>query len=323
MAFVTIDDLIDLKKTRTVGIGGHVRPDADCIGASLSLRQYLVTRYPQLRVDVFLEEIPASFQFLVGSDAVIKDGATDVDSYDLFIAVDTEKGRLGDAEAIFDRAQRTANIDHHVSNHGTGDENYLDPDASSTCELIYDLLDKETIDQKIAEAIYCGIVGDTGVFRYNNTSPKTMRIAAELISYGFDFNELIDRTFYRKTYVQNQLLGRVLMESTLFMDGRCILGVVTRKMMDLYQAVSSDLEGIVNQLMLTEGVACAVFLKETDSLEFKVSLRSNGMVDVARVAEIFGGGGHVRASGCTMNGTVHDCANNLARYIEEQLRGDS
>ena len=105
------------------------------------------------------------------------------------------------------------------------------------------------------------------------------------------------------------------------MDGKCILGLVSRKTMEFYNATPSDLEGIVSQLMLTTGVACAIFLHELDSLEYKVSLRSNGMVDVSKIAEIFGGGGHVRAAGCNMNGTSHDCINNLSHYIAEQLQG--
>ncbi len=321
MAFTRIDELIDPEKIKTVGIAGHIRPDADCIGASLALWQYLTKRYPGLTVDVFQEEMPQIYSFIRGSNLVHTDYRTDVERYDLFIAVDTDKCRIGAAESLFDNALHTVNIDHHVSNHGTGDENYIESEASSTCELVYELLDAEYLDRFIAETIYCGIIGDTGVFKYSATSPRTLRIAADLISYGFDFNDLIDRTFYRKTYVQNQLLGRVLMESMLLMDGRCILGIMSRRTLEFYHASNSDLEGIVSQLMLTEGVVCAIFLQELGSLEFKISLRSNGMVDVAKIAELFGGGGHVRAAGCTMNGTSHDCVNNLSRYIAEQLNG--
>ena len=103
------------------------------------------------------------------------------------------------------------------------------------------------------------------------------------------------------------------------MNGRCIASAVTRQTMEFYQAKSSDLDGIVSQLMLTAGVDCAIFLYETGTQEFKVSLRSNGSVNVAEVAQLFGGGGHARAAGCTMNGTVYDVINNLSRYIEQQF----
>ena len=154
----------------------------------------------------------------------------------------------------------------------------------------------------------------------NPQSGKTMKIAAELISYGFDFPELIDKTFYEKTYVQNQILGRALLESILFMDGKCIVSMIDKKTMAFYNADSHDLEGIVSQLRSTKGVECAIFLYQTDTLEYKVSLRSNGAVDVAKVASFFGGGGHVRAAGVTMQGTFYDIVNNLSAQIEKQLK---
>ena len=239
----------------------------------------------------------------------------------MFIALDTSKERLGGAEKYFDEAKKTVNIDHHISNKGSGDVNCIMPKASSTSELIYNVIeDKALIDVEIAKALYIGMMHDTGVFQYSNTSPDTLKAAAELISYGFDFSRLIDETFYEKTYVQNQILGRALLESILFMDGRCMVSMVDKKTMDFYRAVPADLEGIVNQLRNTRGVECAIFMYQTNVLEYKVSLRSNGKVDVAKVAEFFGGGGHVRAAGVTMPGTFHDIVNNLSGRIAEQLR---
>ena len=316
-----IDQLIGSAKT--IGITSHVRPDGDAIGASLGMYLYIKKNYPDIRVDVFLEKVLPELTFLKGSDEVITDFSTDVEKYDLFIVVDCSKDRTGDAEKLFDNAKKTINIDHHVSNKGTGDECYIVPDASSACELVYDTLDNSKIDMEIAKALYTGMVTDTGVFKYNNTSPKTLTVAAELISYGFDFGSLIDRVFYEKTYLQNQILGRALLESILLMDGRCIVSVVSRQSMDFYGAESNDLDGIVNQLLLTEGVDCAIFMYELAPLEYKVSLRSNGAVDVSQVAQMFGGGGHVRASGCIVNGTQHDVINNLTKYIHKQLEGAS
>ncbi|MCH4192306.1 MAG: bifunctional oligoribonuclease/PAP phosphatase NrnA [Butyrivibrio sp.] len=312
-----IDDVIG--DARTIGISGHVRPDGDCIGSCMGMYLYLRKTYPQIRVDVFLQEIPEIYKFIKDSDQIRSDYSTDVDRYDLFIALDAGKERLGEAERFFDAAVKTVNIDHHVSNSGTGDENYIVPQASSASELVTDVIDMGRMDEDIAEALYMGIICDTGVFKYSNTSPKTMKVGAELISYGFDFGRLIDSVFYEKTYNQNQILGRALLESTLFMNGRCIASAVTRQTMEFYQAKSSDLEGIVSQLMLTSGVDCAIFMYETGTQEFKVSLRSGGSVNVAEIAQLFGGGGHARAAGCTMNGTVYDVINNLSRYIEQQL----
>ena len=146
-----------------------------------------------------------------------------------------------------------------------------------------------------------------------------MEIAGRLMDKGIDFSALIDRTFFEKTYRQNQILGRMLTESVLFMDGLCVFSAMRHKIMEFYQAAPKDLDGIVDQLRVIKGVECAIFLYETAPQEFKVSMRSNKTVDVSRVAAVFGGGGHIRAAGCTMAGTVYDVLNNLSEHIEKQL----
>lgn len=303
---------------KTVAIAGHVRPDGDCIGSSMGLYLYFQKNYPDVRVDVFLEDIPEEFLFIKDADKINHTFITDIESYDLFICIDCEKGRTGEAEKIFDAAQKTINIDHHISNTGTGDVTYIVPTSSSACELAYDVMDKDKLDINIAQALYTGMVTDTGVFKYNSTSPKTYEIAGKLISYGFDFTWLIDHVFYEKTYLQNQILGRALLESITLMDGKVIASVVSRQTMDFYGVSGSDLDGIVNQLMFTIGTDVSIFMYEDEPMMYRVSLRSNGNIDVSRVAKLLGGGGHVRASGCTLNGTAHDAINSITKYIQQQ-----
>ena len=177
-----IDD--HMNGVKTVAIAGHVRPDGDCIGSSMGLYLYFQKNYPDVRVDVFLEDIPEEFLFIKDADKINHTFTTDVESYDLFICIDCEKGRTGEAEKIFDAAKKTINIDHHISNTGTGDVTYIVPTSSSACELAYDVMDKDKLDINIAQALYTGMVTDTGVFKYNSTSPKTYEIAGKLISYG-------------------------------------------------------------------------------------------------------------------------------------------
>ncbi len=311
-----IDD--HMNGVKTVAIAGHVRPDGDCIGSSMGLYLYFQKNYPDVRVDVFLEDIPEEFLFIKDADKINHTFTTDIESYDLFICIDCEKGRTGEAEKIFDAAQKTINIDHHISNTGTGDVIYIVPTSSSACELAYDVMDKDKLDINIAQALYTGMVTDTGVFKYNSTSPKTYEIAGKLISYGFDFTWLIDHVFYEKTYLQNQILGRALLESITLMDGKVIASVVSRQTMDFYGVSGSDLDGIVNQLMFTIGTDVSIFMYEDEPMMYRVSLRSNGNIDVSRVAKLLGGGGHVRASGCTLNGTAHDAINSITKYIQQQ-----
>ncbi|MBE5837643.1 DHH family phosphoesterase [Butyrivibrio sp.] len=312
-----IDEL--MQGVKTVGISGHIRPDGDCVGSCMGMYLYLSKNYPDARVDVFLESIPPELEFIKDSDKANKDYTTDIDSYDLFIALDCGKDRLGNAEGFFDAAKNTVNIDHHISNPGTGNVNYIVPTASSACELVYTVIDTDKMDEDIAKSLYTGMVTDTGVFKYSCTSPRTMEIAAKLIGYGFDFGSLIDHVFYEKTYLQNQILGRALLESILLMDGKCIVSVVSRQTMDFYGATSNDMDGIVNQMLLTIGVGCSIFMYEEEPMTYRVSLRSDGSVDVSKVAKIFGGGGHMRAAGCTVNGTQHDVINNITKYIQQQL----
>ena len=206
-----------------------------------------------------------------------------------------------------------------MSNEGYADVNYIFPEASSTCELLYDLMDSEKITEPVAQALYMGIINDTGVFQYSCTSPKTMRIAADLMEKGIDFSGIVEKTFFEKTYLQNQILGRALLESMMMLDGKCIVSAVKQRTMEFYGVTAKDMDGIVSQLRCTKGVEVAIFLYESGVQEYKVSMRSKETVDVSRIASYFGGGGHLRAAGCTMQGSIHDVVNNLTKHIEKQL----
>lgn len=315
-----MDLLQEVGGAKRIGISGHVRPDGDCVGACLALWQFLRKSVPQADVKVLLEEPQEIFHDLKGFDEIISDFPEE-DVFDVYFALDCNEERLGEAVKYFRAAVKTINIDHHVSNLGCGDVNLIQPEIGSTCEVLYDLIGEERLDRDIAEALYTGIIHDTGVFQYSNTTPETMRKGAKLISYGFDFAKLIEETFYQRTYIQSQIMGRALMESIRFMDNRCIFSAVTRKTMEFYNVGPKDLDGIVNHLRNIKGINCAIFMYETDVLEYKVSMRSDEKVDVAKVAVYFGGGGHARAAGCTMRGTFYDCVNNLSQRIAEQLEG--
>ena len=312
-----------LQGVKRAGIAGHVRPDGDCTGSCLALYQYLRMYYPEVSTDVYLEEIPNSFHMLTGADEIRHELPEDT-GYDVFFALDCgDTKRLGFAGTLFEQAKKTVCIDHHVSNLAFADVNQIVPDASSTSELFYDLLEKERITKEIAEALYLGIVHDTGVFQYSCTKPSTMEAAAELLRKGIDGPKIIEKTFYEKTYAQNQVLGKALLESICLMDGKVIFSYITKKSMNFFGVKAKDLEGIVSQLRVTTGVEAAIFLYELESGEFKVSLRSKEKVDVSKVAQYFGGGGHVRAAGLTFRGTVHDAVNNIVGQVALQLEEEA
>lgn len=308
-----------LSQADRIAIGGHIRPDGDCVGSCMGMYLYIRENYPDKKTDIYLKDIPESFKFLknIGD---IREEADEEEVYDLFICQDCgDRERLGFSAPLYDHAKHTFCIDHHISNCGFAKENYIVPDASSTSELVYNLVEKEKITKEIAEALYLGIVHDTGVFQYSCTSPATLRAAAELLEKGVDAPKMIQETYYEKTYAQNQVLGRALLESILFMDGKCIASYIRKREMDFYGIGPKDLEGIVSQLRNTEGIEVAVFMYETEANVYKVSLRSNNEVDVSRIAQYFGGGGHKKAAGFTMPGLPYDVLTNLAKQIEPQL----
>ncbi len=307
-----------LKEAVTVGISGHINPDGDCVGSCLATYNYIRTYYPQIDVDVYLEPIPNIFKFMACSEEICSDASKDR-SYDLFIAQDCgDTQRLGAFSHYCENAKKTICIDHHVSNTGFADEDYIFPNASSTSELIYDLLPKERITKEIAECIYTGIVHDTGVFQYSCTSKKTMETAGALMELGINYPKIVDETYYAKTYNQNRISAMAVLKSKLHLDGKCISTVVTLDEMREYDVLPKHLDGIVNQIRVTKGVEVAVFLYELED-GFKVSLRSCEYVDVAKIAVSHGGGGHVRAAGCSVAGNSDAIIEEIVSQVAEQL----
>lgn len=308
-----------LEGKSTVAISGHIRPDGDCVGSCMGLYQYIQNNWPELETDVYLEEIPKPYKFMkVTKD--IKHEIPDGKKYDVFFCLDCgDAARLGFSAPLFFGAETTVCIDHHISNIAFAEHNYIEVDASSTSELVFNLMEPEKITKEIAEALYMGIAHDTGIFQYSCCHPSTMEAAAQLLRTGIDASEIIDKTYYEKTYGQNQILGRALLESILLLDKRCIASVVTKNQMEFFGVTPKDLDGIVSQLRNTQGAEVAIFLYELEPQEYKVSLRSKGAVDVSVIAQYFNGGGHVRAAGFSMNGTSHDVINNVCRQIERQF----
>lgn len=314
---------------KRIGITGHIRPDGDCVGSCLALYCYLKKYLPSAEVCVFLENPGEIFCEMKGFEDIIdlkaKQNAeennflADSAPFDVFFVLDSMPDRTGCAEELYKKAGKKINIDHHVSNPGCGDFSVVRPSVGSTCEVLYDLMECQKLDSDIAMALYIGMIHDTGVFQYSNTTPETLQKGAHLISFGFDFPRLIQETFYQKTYLQTQLLGRVLTESRLILEGSGVIGSVDRKTLDEFGAVPADLEGIVSQLRNIKGVHCAVFMYETEQGDIKVSLRSDEKVNVAEIAAAFGGGGHVRAAGCTMKGNAQNCLEEILPCIAGQL----
>jgi phosphoesterase RecJ-like protein len=312
-----LDSILEGKTS--VAISGHVRPDGDCVGSTLAVYNYVRTYYPETPVKLFLEPIPNIFKFLQYSDEIDSNYSYD-GTFDLFVALDCgDLGRLGKAADYFTSAAHTLCIDHHVSNQAFAEENYIFPDASATCELVFELVERERITKEIAECLYTGIVHDTGVFQYSCTSKKTMAVAGELMEMGIDYPKIVDDTFYTKTFAQNQILGQALLNSRLYLDGACIVSTISRAEMEQYNVLPKHLEGIVNQLRVTKDVRVALFLYENEDGTWKGSLRVNGEFNVAEVAQCFNGGGHVKAAGFTIDGPKDTAVERVLSELKKRL----
>lgn len=308
-----------LKGVKTVAISGHIRPDGDCVGSTLAVYNYITTYYPQIRVELFLESIPDVFLFLKNADKIQHDYEDDK-VFDLFVVLDCgDEGRLGPFVKYYNSAKHTLCIDHHISNQAFAEDNYIIPDASSTCELVFTMLDTDKITKEIAECLYTGMVHDTGVFQFSCTSAQTMNNAGILMEKGIDYPKIVTDTYYLKTYDQNRIMGYALLNSKLYLDGKVILTYLTKENMEEFHCTPKGLDGIVNQLRVTKGIEVAVLLYELEDGSFKASFRVTGDVNVAEIAQTFGGGGHVKAAGCNIFGEIDVVIDRVLEEIKKRL----
>ena len=312
-----------LTGAKSAAIGGHVHPDGDCAGSCLAVYNYIRENFPQMTVDLYLDPIPDEFRFLKHAED-IKTADADVPVYDVFLALDCgDAMRLGKAERYFHAAKKTVCVDHHKSNLSFAQENYIFPHASSTSELVYELMEESLISKAVAECIYLGIVHDTGVFQYSSTTSQTMQVAGRLMDKGIDHSRIIGDTFFAKSYVQTRILGVALAKSRLYFDGQCIVSILSQNEMKEVGADTKDLDAIVSQMRAVKGVEAAVFIYENEDGTFKASLRSEDRVDVSEIAVKFGGGGHAKAAGATMNGTAEEIQDQLLTEIRRQLEDEN
>ena len=309
-----------IDEAETICILGHTSPDGDCIGSALSVCTYIKNRNlikgsKKAEVTVYLEEASEKFSYLHGFSDICHDTDTGR-NYDLSIVLDCgDISRLGKFSVYLKRAERSLCVDHHVTNEGFADEALIVPKASSTSELCFDLFEEDYIDKYAAEAVYTGLVHDTGVFRYSCTSPHTMEVAGRCMAFGIDFGMIIDDSFFSMSIVQKAVLGRVLSEMETALSGKLVIGHMDAKTMELYGVKNKDMDGMIDQLRTTRGAVGAAFLYQCPNRTYKLSLRSNSdELNVAEIAAIFGGGGHVRAAGCFMGS---DLRADIDRIIEE------
>lgn len=282
----------------------HVNPDGDCLGSVAALG-LILERMGKEVIILDCGRVPAKYQTLPLLSARI-DPAT-VSSPGVLVALDCgDLLRTGPAAYLASQAEQVINIDHHASNDGFGDLSWVDAKAAAVGEMIFSLARHlgVVLDREIAIAIYTAIATDTGSFRYDNTTASTHAIVSELLGHGIPVNAIAQQVFDRRSLGATRLIGKVLSRMEVYLAGR--VAVLTILLDDLSSGASEEDEsdGMINLARNIGGVDLAILLRETPDQAVKVGFRSSEVIDVGALAKSFGGGGHARASGCTMAGTV-------------------
>lgn len=315
-----MNKLIELiENAKNIAITGHVSPDGDCTGSTLGLYNYITENFEGKQVKVCLEKPSMKFSFMNGFELISEDPFMEAD---LLVSLDaSDRERLGSRGIMLESAAQSICIDHHITNTKFAKFNIVEDFRSSTCELLYTLLDSDKVSVETAKCLYTGIVHDSGVFKYQSTTKETMDIAGELISKGFDFTKIIDDTYFKKDFNASKLLGLVLTNAKLEFDGKCCYGVLDYDTWSKYISDKKKMDGIIDNLRNIDGVEIALFMYETAKNEYKVSLRSINK-NVSGIASALGGGGHIRAAGATVYGKADEILKNtLLPMIEKELNG--
>lgn len=290
-----------IEQSDSIVIVGHVNPDGDTVGAGLALLLGLEKKYPDKKIDFVLQDnVPKNIAFLKGCDKIKKIEDIIAPNYNLAIFVDSATTeRVGKVMELIGDIFKI-NIDHHISNPRYGDINVV-KDISSTSEIMYSLLKDLDIEisLEMGEALYLGLVNDTGNFAHSNVTDKTFLVASELMKLGVNNNKIVNDFFKTKSYERMKVLGKALSEMVFVEEKKLMYFYLSDKALKELNAVKDDTEGIVEELINYAGSEVSLFLREEESGKIKGSLRSKHDIDVNRIAGIFDGGGHIKAAGFT------------------------
>lgn len=316
-----LDKIISqIKQSSNIAILPHVSADGDSIGSSTALA-LAIEKMGGKAVVYLEEEVPYTLSFVPGKHFTkVYDGTSD--DHDLAIALDTgDLDRLGKRVEIFKKCAQTVNIDHHPTNTMFAGENYVHTGAAAVSEIIYQMIKIAglDLDKDIATSLYVALVTDTGGFRYSNTTCITHQIAGDLINNGADVAFVSQQVFENSSLGKIRLTGKAIESLEVLEGGKLSVVAVTDEMLRECGAKEEDCEGIVNIGRSVRGVEVSVMLRYKDEGLVKVNLRSKEYLDVSAIAAKFTGGGHKRAAGCTVKGTLDQVKDDIIREIRTAL----
>ncbi len=304
-----------IKAANTIALACHIRPDGDTLGSALALAHVLRAMGKQVEV-LCQDGVPANYQFIPEWETVTK--LPKGSDFDLCVIVDCGwPSRVGDLADFVTSCRSTACIDHHVPGEIFGDIRVVDTEYSSTAEVMYDILaaNHAPMDEVVAKQLLTGLIADTGAFRFANTTSHTFLVAAKLAKLGANASEIATNVYYTKPMRSLHLLGRALASLKMSEDGKIAWASISRRDLDELAATDADTDGIVNHVSSVEGPLVCMLFRETGAAETRVSLRSRHGIDVNKIANVFDGGGHEAAAGCTLNTSLDDAREQVLQEV--------
>ena len=316
---MTLDNILEeINKANSIVLLAHENPDGDAIGSCLAMK--LALEELGKKADLIMPEYPQEFEILPGANEIIKE--SNIKNYDLAIALDCASIKLlGNCEEYFNNAKVKIVIDHHSSNTMYGDFNYVDQDAPAVCQLLLVVLGyfKVEVTKDIGTCILTGIITDTGGFRYESVTAETFRFVADLCDKGVKVSKIYQQVFGSKPRAKFEL-HRLAQDRIEFLEnGKVAYTYITREDEERFGCKNGDHDGIVEEGRDVEGVEVSIFLRETPK-GIKGSLRSKNYVNVSQVAMMFGGGGHIRAAGLTVQGSMDQIKAQILNAVRTYLK---
>lgn len=316
---MTLDNILEeIKKAESIVILTHENPDGDAVGSSIAM--YLGLKELGKTPDIIIPEFPRAFENLPGIENIKKE--SDIKNYDLAIALDTASIKmLNGYSKYFEDAKTKIVIDHHSSNTMFGDYNYVDQDSPACAQLLLVLFNYLNIEvsKEIGTDILAGIITDTGGFRYDGVTAETFELVAGLCQKGVKVSKVYQKVF-ASTSKSKFFLHRIALDRLELLDNEKIaFTYITKNDENSVGAENGDYDGIVEKGRDIEGVEISIFLRETEK-GIKASLRSKDYVNVSELCRIFGGGGHIRAAGCTIPGTIEQVKTQILNQARAMLK---
>lgn len=312
-----------IEQAENIIIFSHVSPDGDTLGSNIAL-SLMIEKYFNKKTDsVFVGFLPPIYSYLPDFSRFQDVQSIDKNKqYDLAIAVDVaSKDRMVYGSTIFDNARVKANIDHHKTNIGYGDINIIDGDAACVGVILYKIFQEwgYEIPTDVARCLYTSLLTDTGGFKYENTSPDTFMLAADLVKLGVSPTYEYRACYETKPQNMVQFQAYIVTNSVFYNDGKIAFAKITRSDMSKFNATDDFTEGIVEVLRTSKNVEIAALLKETKEGYTKVSLRSKTL-DVTPIVMDFGGGGHTFAAGCTIKKPIAIAFDKLLKRVQCEIK---